>query len=228
MSARTWPIARRYAAPPATVGALLVLAGRALAQPRSARRAATRLGWGLLAVGAGVAAFFRDPDRRVGEDPTLAYAASDGMVTAVAEEADEPWLPGGRGRRVTVFLSLLDVHVTRSPVPGRVRRVTEHDGGFAPALLQRAQGNHRLRLLLDGPSGPVVVTQVAGAIARTISSWVAPGEQLRAGQRLGLIHFGSRTDVTVPVEAEVLVARGQRVHAGVTPLARLEAGEAGA
>ena len=212
MSRHTWPAARRYLVPPIAVGVPLALSGR-------------RSGWGLLGLAGAVAAFFRDPERPMPQDSGLVYAASDGFVTGVDEDVDEPWLPGGRALRVTVFLSLTDVHVNRSPVAGTLLRSEQVGSGFAPALLRGAQDNRRNRLLLDGPAGPVVVVQVAGAIARTISNWVRVGDQLVAGQRLGVIHFGSRTDVLLPRgTADVLVTKGTRVHAGVTPLARLRVG----
>ncbi len=209
MSRHTWPAARRYLVPPLALGVPLVLSGR-------------RSGWGLLGLAGAVAAFFRDPERPLPQDPNLVYAASDGFVTGVDDDVEEPWLPDGRGTRVTVFLSLTDVHVNRSPVAGTLTRSEQVGSGFAPALLRGAQDNRRNRLLLDGPAGPVVVVQVAGAIARTISNWVQVGDRLVAGQRLGVIHFGSRTDVLLPRgTADVLVSKGTRVHAGVTPLARL-------
>lgn len=209
MSRRTWPIARRYATAPLLAGAALVLTGR-------------RSGWAVLGLGAAVVAFFRDPERPPPADPALVVAASDGFVTAVDEDVEEPWLPGGRATRVTVFLSLTDVHVNRSPVAGEITRQEELGDGFAPALFRGASDNRRNRLALDGPAGPVVVVQVAGALARTITNWVRVGDEVAAGQRLGLIHFGSRTDVLLPRGgAEVLVSRGTRVRGGVTPLARL-------
>jgi phosphatidylserine decarboxylase len=97
----------------------------------------------------------------------------------------------------------------------------EVGGGYAPALLARADGNKRLRCLISGEGGPVVVVQKSGAIARRISPWVSPGDPVRAGERMGIIHFGSRTDVVLPEgAAEPLVAVGDRVRAGVTPIAR--------
>ena len=211
MSRHTWPAARRYVLPPVALGVPLVLSGR-------------RSGWGLLGLAGAVAAFFRDPERPLPQDPDLVYAASDGFVTGV-DDVEEPWLPGGRATRVTVFLSLTDVHINRSPVAGTLTRSEQVGSGFAPALLHGAQDNRRNRLLVHGPAGPVVVVQVAGAIARTISNWVQVGDRLVAGQRLGVIHFGSRTDVLLPRgAADVLVAKGKRVHAGVTPIARLRAG----
>ncbi|QBI20112.1 phosphatidylserine decarboxylase family protein [Egibacter rhizosphaerae] len=210
MSRRTWPLACRYAVPALAAGALLVRSGR-------------RVGWPLVGLAAGVMAFFRDPARPLPREPGVAYAASDGFVAAVDHHVEEPWLPEGRATRITVFLSLTDVHVNRSPLPGRVQRMERLGAGFAPALLRRAQDNHRNRLLLEGPGEPVVLVQVAGAIARTISCWVRTGDELAAGQRVGLIHFGSRTDVLLPAgTADVLVSPGDRVRAGVTRLARLK------
>ncbi|MDP9443603.1 MAG: phosphatidylserine decarboxylase [Actinomycetota bacterium] len=186
-----------------------------------------RSGWALLGLAAAVVAFFRDPERPLPQDPSLVYAASDGFVTRVDGDVEEPWLPGRRATRITVFLSLSDVHVNRSPVGGRVTRMEQLGAGFAPALLGGARDNRRNRLALDGPAGPVVVVQVAGALARTISNWAQVGDRVVAGERLGLIHFGSRTDVLLPLGAvEVLVERGTRVRAGVTPLARFYSGNA--
>lgn len=213
MSRRTWAVARRYALPPAGLGALLVATGR------------RRTGGGALALAAVVTAFFRDPERPLHADPDVVYAAADGLVTAVESGVEDAWLPGGRGDRVTVFLSLHNVHVTRSPIAGRLERSEELGDGFAPALFKTAADNRRNRLLLDAEGTPVVVVQVAGMIARRITSWVRPGDRLAAGQRLSVIHFGSRTDVLVPVgSAEVLVRPRQRVRAGVTPLYRLRRG----
>lgn len=213
MSRRTWPIARRYALPPALIGVPLLATGR-------------RSGWIGVGLAAAALGFFRDPERSSPQDRSLVLAASDGFVTAVEHDMPEPGLPGGRATRVTVFLSLHDVHVNRSPVQGRITGMERLGQGFAPALLRGAQDNRRNRLALDGPAGPVVVVQVAGALARTISNWVRVGDRVEAGERLGLIHFGSRTDVLLPVgAADVLVSRGSRVRAGVTPLARLRSSD---
>jgi phosphatidylserine decarboxylase len=209
VSRATWPVARRYVLPPAAGAAVLLAGGR-------------RSGWVAAGFAASLAAFFRDPDRPLDVDPDVVYAAADGLVTSVDAGVEERWFPSGRGDRVTVFLSLHNVHVTRSPVAGRLERSEELGNGFAPALFRRAADNRRNRLLLDADGTPVVVVQVAGAIARTITNWVRPGDRLTAGQRLAVIHFGSRTDVLVPSEAaEVLVRPRQRVRAGVTPLFRL-------
>lgn len=209
MSSRTWPVARRYVVPPAALAVALLASGR-------------RSGWVAAGVCASVVAFFRDPERPLVPDPDVVYSAADGVVTSVDVSVDDPWLPDGVGDRVTVFLSLHNVHVSRSPLAARLERSEELGDGFAPALFATAADNRRNRLLLDADGTPVVLVQVAGALARTITNWVVPGDRLTAGQRLGVIHFGSRTDVLVPTGvAEVLVRPRQRVRAGVTPLFRL-------
>ena len=210
MSRRTWPVARGYAAAPLAVGLPLLVSGR------------RRSGWVGIGLAAAVLSFFRDPERALQADPELVYSAADGVVTAVDDKYEDEWMPGGYGSRVSVFLSLHNVHVSRSPVTGRLERMEELGGGFAPALFASAVDNRRNRLLFDADGLPVVVVQMAGAVARRITSWVQPGDHVAAGQRLGIIHFGSRTDVLLPVDAgEVLVRPGQRVLAGRTPLFRL-------
>ncbi|MDP9398511.1 MAG: phosphatidylserine decarboxylase [Actinomycetota bacterium] len=208
MTRRSWQAGRPYVLAVLLVGAALV--------PR--RR---RAGWFVVGLSGAVAAFFRDPDRPLPTDPGVVYAAADGVVTGVDARVPEPWLPGGEGTRVRTFLSLHNVHVNRSPVRGRVARVESREGGFAPALFARAEENRRRRLALDGPAGPLVVVQVAGLLARRISGWVGEGDRVAAGERIGMIHFGSRTDVLLPPgRADILVRAGDRVRAGVTPLAR--------
>ena len=180
-----------------------------------------RLLWPPLLLAGALVGFFRDPRRVTPPDDGCIYAAADGTVLAV-DEVDEPWFLGGRALRIATFLSLLDVHVNRMPVAGRLVRVRHIDGGYAPAMNRRgAEQNERQLLAIDGARGPLVVVQVAGLLARCIRLWVAPDTPLRAGQKIGMIKFGSRTDVIVPLgTARALVARGDRVRAGITPLAR--------
>jgi phosphatidylserine decarboxylase precursor-related protein len=168
---------------------------------------------------AACALFFRDPARMVRVAPNTVYAPADGVVVGV-DTAAERWLPGADALRISIFLALYDVHVSRSPVSGRITRAEEVGGGFAPAFLSRASGNHRKRLAIDGDAGRVVLVQIAGMLARRISSWAWLGDRVAAGQRIGFIHFGSRTDVLLrESRARALVAIGQRVRAGVTPIA---------
>jgi phosphatidylserine decarboxylase len=149
------------------------------------------------------------------------YAAADGFVTEV-EEAHEPWVPGGKAMRISTFLSIHNVHVNRSPVQGRIVKMEERPGRFVPAFLGGAKDeNHQNRVAIDGPKGRAVVVQIAGMVARKISPWIEIGESVKTGQRIGLIHFGSRTDVLLPAgSAEPLIRPGDRVRAGQTPIAR--------
>jgi phosphatidylserine decarboxylase len=206
---RSWQTARRYVLPPLVASVALLLARR--------RRS------GLLALSAAGAtlAFFRDPERPLEPDPDVVYAAADGFVTEV-EEAHEPWLPGGKAMRISTFLSIHNVHVNRSPVRGRIVKMEELPGRFVPAFLGGAKDeNHQNRVAIDGPKGRAVVVQIAGMVARKISPWIEIGESVKTGQRIGLIHFGSRTDVLLPAgSAEPLVRPGDRVRAGQTPIAR--------
>jgi phosphatidylserine decarboxylase len=206
---RSWQTARRYVLPPLVASAALLLARR--------RRS------GFLALGAAGAtlAFFRDPERPLEPEPDVVYAAADGFVTEV-EEAHEPWVPGGKAMRISTFLSIHNVHVNRSPVRGRIVKMEELPGRFVPAFLGGAKDeNHQNRVAIDGPKGRAVVVQIAGMVARKISPWIEIGESVKTGQRIGLIHFGSRTDVLLPAgSAEPLVRPGDRVRAGQTPIAR--------
>jgi len=176
----------------------------------------------LAAVGAVCLVFFRDPTRVTEADADLVYATADGVVVGV-DTVTDAWLEGD-ALRIGTFLSLYDVHVNRSPVAGRIVLTDESPGGFAPAFLKRATANHRKRLAIDAGGRRVVVVQIAGLLARRISSWAWTGDPVTAGQRIALIHFGSRAEVLVPAAAvRPLVRVGQRVRAGITPIARYEA-----
>ncbi len=206
MSLRSLREARRYllaaAATEATLAPLRVLKGRLL-----------------LVVSLACLVFFRDPARPLALEPDILYASADGTVTGV-ETVSDHWLPGGEALRISTFLALYDVHVNRSPVTGRITAAQETPGAFAPAFLERAHGNHSKRLAIEDGSRRVVLVQFAGMLARRISSWVWLGDRVDAGQRIALIHLGSRADVLVPAaEAHPLVCVGQRVRAGVTPIA---------
>ncbi|MDP9455646.1 MAG: phosphatidylserine decarboxylase [Actinomycetota bacterium] len=208
MTRRSWAVARTYFLPPFVLGALLLVFGQ------------RRLGWASLLGSLGVLAFFRDPERRLVPEPGVAYAAADGFVKSV-DEVEEGALPGGRGLSVSTFLSLHNVHVNRSPIKGTVSVFEEIEGGYAPALFESSEGNRRNRLVIEGGDGTkAVVVSKAGSIARRISSWVGVGDEVEAGDRIGLIHFGSRTDVILPSGSEPLVSPGDRVLAGLTPIAR--------
>jgi phosphatidylserine decarboxylase len=178
-------------------------------------------GLGCLALAAGIAAFFRDPVRGLNPEPDLLYAPADGTVIGV-DAVDDPWFVGRPSHRVSIFLSLLDVHVNRSPAAGDVVAARELGSGFAPAMhFERSHGNRRREVALNTVRGPVLVVQVAGLLARRIVSWVREGDSVRAGQKIGMITFGSRTDLIVPRDAGApIVEIGQRVVGGRTPIAR--------
>lgn len=177
-----------------------------------------RAGWMGASAALASLAFFRDPERALDPEPDTVYATADGFIVAV-EEASDPWLPE-QALRISTFLSLHDVHVIRSPVAGGIVLAEEVKGGFAPAFLGRAGSNLRKRLAIEGPAGRVVVVQIAGAVARRITSWTDIGSRVATGQRVGLIHFGSRTEVLLAADRfEARVCVGDRVKAGVTPIA---------
>ncbi len=166
-----------------------------------------------------VAAFFRDPRRITPDDPRAVVAAADGVVLSVERLTDERFGPGP-WLRIAVFLSVLDVHVNRSPVAGRVVEIVREEGGYAVAQSAAAEHNVACYTVLETSRGRVVVAQRTGLIARRIVNRARIGTVLAKGERYGLIRFGSRTDVYLPAsDAEPLVTDGERVVGGETVLA---------
>jgi phosphatidylserine decarboxylase len=158
--------------------------------------------------------FFRDPEREVPAEPGLVLAPADGRVTDIVRVQD-PWV--GDSFRISIFLSPLDVHVNRAPISGLV--VARHyvPGRFLAAFKPGvSEVNERCVLHLQGEKVRVAVTQIAGVLARRIVCRVSPGDKLEAGERFGLIRFGSRTDVTVPRDTEIRVRVGEHVRGGET------------
>jgi len=168
-----------------------------------------------------VAAFFRDPEREIPADPTAVVAASDGKVISVEHVMDERFADE-EFLRIAVFLSVVDVHVNRSPVAGKVIDYFVEDGGYAAAMKPEAEHNVAAYTVLDTPAhGKVVVAQRTGLIARRIVQRAPIGALLAKGERFGLIRFGSRTDVYLRADlAEAAVAPGDRVVGGSTIIAR--------
>lgn len=173
------------------------------------------------------AAFFREPHRVPPQDPVLAVAPADGTVSSVALAAAPPelGLDDQVRPRVSVFLSVFDVHVQRIPVDGEVRQVAYRPGMFLSADLDKAsEANERASVLLRSATGhDLAVVQIAGLVARRIVCSVRPGDVVAAGSTYGLIRFGSRVDLYLPPGSAVLVRPGQRTVGGETPLARLPA-----
>jgi phosphatidylserine decarboxylase len=174
-----------------------------------------------------VLAFFRDPERRAPAGPGLVVAPADGTVVEVAE-VEEPRLLATRSHKIGIFMSLVNVHVNRSPCAGRVEAVHHHPGRFLDARRPESSAENESNDLLladvEGRPARLLVRQIAGVLARRIVCAVAPGQRLARGQRIGMVKFGSRAEVYVPVESrfEVAVAPGQRVKAGVTVLGRFK------
>lgn len=171
----------------------------------------------LLAATGIVAAALRDPDRVAlsGDD---ALAPADGQVVAIGPVVDD--YLGIEMLEISIFLALWDVHVQRAPLNGRLVHVRTDPGAFRPAFISSAAENYRQSLYLETDWGPCVVVQMAGLVARRIVRWVEPGDALRAGDRIGMIKFGSRVSVRLPRESRPLVAVGDAVRAGLTPVAR--------
>jgi phosphatidylserine decarboxylase len=167
-----------------------------------------------------VAAFFRDPERETPTDPAAIVASADGRVLSVEHMVDTR-LGDREFLRVAVFLSVLDVHVNRVPVAGRVADYFVEDGGYANAMTAAAEHNVAAYTVLDTEHGTVVVAQRTGLIARRIVQRVPIGTLVARGERMGLIRFGSRTDVYLPADrAEPLVAVNEKVVGGASVIAR--------
>ncbi len=191
--------------------------------PAAVLAGAKRYGWaaGFVALGAFFAYFFRDPERQVPVGEGLVVAPADGRVMK-AGPSDGRGSPPGVWQQVTIFLSPLDVHINRIPVEGRVARIDYRPGRFLPAYKEEASENELNEIWLEHDGRTVVVRQVVGVLARRIVCRIAEGQTLQRGERIGLMKFGSRMDVFLPADAEVLVGVGQHVVAGETVLARLD------
>ena len=164
--------------------------------------------------------FFRDPERVPPADPALVVSPADGKVVVVAPApAANPLGPGAQ--QISIFLSIFDVHVNRSPVAGSIEKVEYHKGEFLPAFDDKASlRNEQTCVTIAGPAGRVAFKQIAGIIARRIVFKKRPGDVVERGERVGLIKFGSRVDVFLGPEWELQVREGQKVKAGSSVLAR--------
>jgi phosphatidylserine decarboxylase len=177
------------------------------------------------ALGGFLTYFFRDPDRHVPQDPDLVVSPADGKVM-IAGPSDRRWAPAGDWKQITIFLSPLDVHMNRIPVEGRVTRIEYKAGKFLPAYNEASNDNETNEIWIDHHGQTVVVRQVVGILARRIVCRVSEGQTLARGERIGLMKFGSRMDVFLPMAADLRVSVGEQVVGGETVLAVL--GSAGA
>ena len=194
----------------------------------------TWLAWPLVLLTVAVLAFFRDPARVVPQDDRSILSPADGLVTLIQKVVPprELTLDDGSGTRpltsdpmtrVSIFMSVFDVHINRAPIGGTVRRVIYIPGKFVNADLDKASDeNERQHVMIERGDGVTLCfTQIAGLLARRIVPFVKPGDMIASGQRIGLIRFGSRVDVYLPQGTEPRVLLGQRVVAGETVLAEL-------
>ena len=187
------------------------------------------LGWLLIGLTIWVAAFFRDPIRTTPRGAKLIVAPADGLVTLIAKVPPPPELRGddmladGDYTRVSIFMSVFDVHINRSPIAGRIKRIAYVPGKFLNADLDKAsEDNERQHFLVEGSDGlQIGFTQIAGLVARRILSFVREGDSVAAGERVGLIRFGSRVDVYLPAGTGPQILLGQRAIAGETILGEI-------
>jgi len=182
--------------------------------------------WPLAFLTLGVAAFFRDPIRVTPRDDTLVIAPADGLVTMIqpiVPPAELDILGTAPLIRVSIFMSVFDVHVNRTPIQGIIRRVVYISGKFLNADLDKAsEENERQHLVVEGKDGRLIgFTQIAGLVARRIVAFVKEGDMVAPGQRVGLIRFGSRVDVFLPPDTACQVILGQRTVAGETIIGRI-------
>jgi phosphatidylserine decarboxylase len=195
----------RFAGPPLALSIIAALAGW------------VGVAVALFVVAALVAYFFRDPERKAPADPTAVVSPADGRVMEIVPESFE----GRPGRRISIFLAIWNVHVSRAPLSGRLERVEYRPGKFYAAMRSRASSENEQNVFyLDTGRGRIVFKQVAGWIARRVVSWKSPGDSLVLGERIGLIRFGSRMDLWLPEDAEILVRPGQSVAGGRSVVAR--------
>ena len=192
------------------------------------------LGWPMLFGSIGVFAFFRDPERVVPQGANLIIAPADGLVTLikqvhppaelqVADGQNGPGLSAEPVTRISIFMSVFDVHINRAPIGGTIARVIYIPGKFVNADLDKAsEENERQHVLIERADGVrVAFTQIAGLVARRIVPFIKPGDIVAAGQRVGLIRFGSRVDVYLPQGTESKVLLGQKIIGGETVLAEI-------
>ena len=165
--------------------------------------------------------FFRDPARVSPNDPNTVVAAADGTVADIVE-IDEPEVVHTRQKRVGIFLSVFDVHTNRAPVDGKIIYKKAHAGLCLDARhADCTTKNRAMTWAFQNSRGIFVVRQLTGMIARRIVGWASVGDELKKGEHFGMIRFGSRTEVYLPLDAEVLVKVGDRVTGGISVIARL-------
>ena len=171
----------------------------------------------LIFLGLFVFYFFRDPHRNIPPEPNIVVSPADGHVIEIVDEEFESTM----GHRITIFLAVWDVHVQRAPVAGKIAKVGYKPGRFYAAMRKAAsEQNEQNVIYMATPRGRLVFKQIAGAIARRVICWKRKGEEVAQGEHVGMIRFGSRVDVWLPMEAQVVAQRGQKVKGGESVLAK--------
>jgi phosphatidylserine decarboxylase len=181
-------------------------------------------GWIGIALTVWCALFFRDPPRVTPARDGLLVAPADGRISMVTQAPPPVELGMGDAPlpRISIFMSVFDCHINRSPLAGRIERIAYRAGVFLNADLDKAsEDNERNSFLIAAPGASIAVVQIAGLVARRIVSFTTEGQSIEAGQRLGMIRFGSRVDVYLPAGGSFLIAQGQRAVAGETVIADL-------
>jgi phosphatidylserine decarboxylase len=204
----------KFAAPPLLLAAALLALSSSGSPWHVARLIAECV---LVALGLFVLYFFRDPNRTIPGDADAVVSPADGHVVEILEEP----MNGTPGRRISIFLSVFDVHVNRSPIAGRIAKVEYKPGRFYAAMRKRASEQNEMNVItVTTPRGDIVFKQIAGAIARRVLCWKAPGDVVGLGERIGMIRFGSRVDIWLPMDSQIVVRRGQKVAGGSSILAK--------
>ena len=167
--------------------------------------------------------FFRNPEREVRQDTSLLYSPADGTVMDVSDFFDDEYL-NAKAKKVTIFLSVFNVHVNRSPAEGTIKFQRYTVGEFLPAFNRKAAfENERFAMGIENDRMKILVIQIAGILARRIDNWVNLGNHLDQGEVYGMIKFGSCTELVVPEDVEILCKKGDKVKGGITVLGRIKA-----
>ena len=197
-----------FGLPPVLIGVLLFGARSLVSQAT---------GGLLLFLGLFTFYFFRDPERLVPDTPGTVVSPADGRVVVVKDEPSE----GRPGKRISIFLAIWNVHVNRAPAAGTIARLDYRPGKFMPAWAESASAENEQNIFVQSTEyGEIVYKQIAGWVARRVVSWKKQGDRVARGERIGLVRFGSRVDLWLPGEAEVLVSVGNHVKGGSSVLAR--------
>jgi phosphatidylserine decarboxylase len=175
----------------------------------------------LVCLGLFVFSFFRNPDRVIPADPGLVVSPADGRIVVLKDELNR----GRPGKRISIFLAVWNVHVNRSPAAGVIQQLDYKPGKFMAAWAERASLDNEQNIFrMQSEVGELEFKQIAGYIARRVVSWKKAGDTVARGERVGLVRFGSRVDIWLPENAELLVKVGDTVHGGSSILARITEG----